>query len=271
VEPGSPCRIVLSPWRCGRPRRSDCDEVWAASSLRVVSTPTSSADSCPCALHVSRQAGQVVGGRRPRPRTVFGGPAGCWRRARQTGGAVRDCSRWLGRRRQPGPGLVADRTGLVALGAVEAIIRGWRRGVGHGDHPGSRSGWAARPAPRSGGTSRRRPGPLYPLPPAGSRRPAGDVISRSISPGSYGDVLLPLQRAAWPARQAVISGLSGMLEEPGRTAKLPGRGLGFPAAAIRERWRRPGWPRGAFRIRFRTPGASRILRPAELLRSVPYR
>jgi hypothetical protein len=104
-----------------------------------------------------------------------------------TVGAVLDCSRWLGRWRQPCSGLVGDRAGLVALGAVEAIIRGWRRGVGHGDHPGSRSGWAARPAPRSGGTSRRRPGPLYPLPPAGSRRPAGDVIYRSISPGSYGE------------------------------------------------------------------------------------
>jgi len=38
-------------------------------------------------------------------------------------GAVLDGSGWLGRRwRQPGPGLVGDRTRLVALGAVEAII-----------------------------------------------------------------------------------------------------------------------------------------------------
>jgi len=40
-------------------------------------------------------------------------------------GAVLDGSGWLGRRwRQPGPGLVGDRTRLVALGAVEAIIGG---------------------------------------------------------------------------------------------------------------------------------------------------
>ena len=56
-------------------------------------------------------------------------------------------SRWLG---QPCPGLVGDWAGLVALGALEAIIRVWMSGVGHGDHPGSRSKRAARPAPRSG-------------------------------------------------------------------------------------------------------------------------
>jgi hypothetical protein len=39
--------------------------------------------------------------------------------------AVLDCSGWLGRWRQPCPGLVGDRAGLVALGAVEAIIRVW--------------------------------------------------------------------------------------------------------------------------------------------------
>jgi hypothetical protein len=40
------------------------------------------------------------------------------------------------------------------------------------------AGRSARPAPRSGGTSMRRPEQLYPLRPAGSSRPAGDVISR---------------------------------------------------------------------------------------------
>jgi hypothetical protein len=37
-------------------------------------------------LHISRQVGQVVGGRRPWPRTVCGGPAGCWCRCRQHAG-----------------------------------------------------------------------------------------------------------------------------------------------------------------------------------------
>src|SRR5512132_4035335 len=72
-----------------------------------------------------------------------------------TVGAVRDGSGWLGRELgQPCPRLVGDRTRLVALGAVEAIIRVWIRGVGHGDHPWSRSGWAARPAPGSEGERR---------------------------------------------------------------------------------------------------------------------
>ena len=102
---GSPCRIVLSPWRCGRPRRSDCDEVWAASNLRVVSAPTSSVDSYPCALHVSRK---VVGGRRPRPRAACGGPAGYWRRGRQHAGG--------------GPGLQP----LVRQGAGRAMPRAGR-------------------------------------------------------------------------------------------------------------------------------------------------
>src|SRR4029450_4356311 len=35
---------------------------------------------------VSWQVGQVVGGRRPWPRTVGGGPAGCWCRGRQNAG-----------------------------------------------------------------------------------------------------------------------------------------------------------------------------------------
>jgi hypothetical protein len=43
-----------------------------------------------------------------------------------TVGAVLACSRWLGRELgEPCPGLVGDRAGLVALGAVEAIIWVW--------------------------------------------------------------------------------------------------------------------------------------------------
>ena len=70
----------------------------------------------------------------------------------RTVGAALACCRWLGRwLGQPFPGVVGDWAGLVALGAVEAIIRVGMRGVGHGDHPGSRSGWAARPAPGAEG------------------------------------------------------------------------------------------------------------------------
>jgi hypothetical protein len=70
----------------------------------------------------------------------------------RTMGTVLECRGWFGRElRQPGPGLVGDWAGLVALGAVEAIIRVWRWEVGHDGHPGSRSGRAAKPAPRSGG------------------------------------------------------------------------------------------------------------------------
>jgi hypothetical protein len=87
---------------------------------------------------------------------------------------------WLG---QPCPGLVGGRAGLVALGAVEAIVRVWLWGVGHGDHPGARSGRRA----EVGGTLMRQPEQLYLLPPAGSSRPAGDVISRQIPPGIYGE------------------------------------------------------------------------------------
>jgi hypothetical protein len=46
-------------------------------------TTTDGEEHRTCALHVSRQVGQVVGGRRPWPRTVCGGPAGCWCRGRQ--------------------------------------------------------------------------------------------------------------------------------------------------------------------------------------------
>ena len=106
----------------------------------------------------------------------------------RTLGAALACSRWLGRELgEPCAGLVGDWAGLVALGAVEAIIRVGLRGVGHGDHPGSRSGWAARPAPRSEGNFQA---------PAWARctlcllrgrvNPASDVTSRWISPGIYG-------------------------------------------------------------------------------------
>jgi hypothetical protein len=195
---GSPCRIVLSPWRCGRPRRSDCDEVWATSNLRVVSAPTSSADSYPCALHVSRQAGRVVGGRRPRPRTACGGPAGYWRRGRQHAGG--------------GPGLQAPvRPVAPAMPRVgRSPGRACRPGGSGSNHPGLETGsrpkrpsilgrgqgWAARPALKSGGTSRRRPGPLYPLPPAGSSRPARAVSRGRFRRESTVNVVLLLQRAA---------------------------------------------------------------------------
>jgi hypothetical protein len=52
----------------------------------------------------------------------------------RTVGAVLDRCRWLGRQLgQPLPGLVADQAGLIALGAVEAIVPVWIWGVGHGD------------------------------------------------------------------------------------------------------------------------------------------
>lgn len=91
----------------------------------------------------------------------------------RTLGVVLDCSGWLGRwLGEPCAGLVGDRAGLVALGAVEAIIRVGMRGVGHGDHPGSRSGWAARPAPRSEGNFQAPArGSLYPPPLAGPSQP----------------------------------------------------------------------------------------------------
>jgi hypothetical protein len=149
-------------------------EVWSAATLWVVPAPTSS----PTATDdLSMSAGRPA-----RSSGVAGhgfvqfaeGLLDAGVDLVSTVGAVLDCSRWLGRELgQPCPRLVGDRTRLVALGAVEATIRVWMRGVGHGDHPGSRSGWAARPAPGSEGTSMRRPEPLYPLPPAGSSQPCG--------------------------------------------------------------------------------------------------
>jgi hypothetical protein len=147
-------------------------------------------------------------------------------------GAVLDCRHWVGRELcQPCPGLVGDRTGLVALGAMKAIVRVWMLGVGHGDHPGSRSERAARPAPRSGGTLRRRPGQPHPLPPAGSSRPAGDVTSREICQEYTVNVVVPLQRANWRARQTAINAsrsLKRWVEHPkfcgGGVPRVSGRG-----------------------------------------------
>src|SRR4029450_12698915 len=89
---------------------------------------------------------------------------------------------------EPCSGLVRDRARLLALGAVEIIIRVGLRGVGHGDHPGSRSGWAARPASRSEGnfqTPARARCNLCLLPGRGNR--VGDVSSWPISREIYGE------------------------------------------------------------------------------------
>jgi hypothetical protein len=107
----------------------------------------------------------------------------------RTLGAALACSLWLGRELgEPCSGLVGGWAGLVALGAVEAIIRVGMRGVGHGDHPGSRSGWAAKPAPRSEGNFQASAWAgctLCLL--AGRVNPASDVTLRWISPGIYGE------------------------------------------------------------------------------------
>ena len=94
-------------------------------------------------------------------------------------GAVLACRCWLGRwLGQPCAGLVGSWAGFVALGAVEAIVQVWMYGVGHGDHPGSRSEQTARPAPRSGGLRDAGPGSdtLCLLP--GRVDPVGDVTSQ---------------------------------------------------------------------------------------------
>ena len=57
-----------------------------AATLWVIPAPTSYAGQLPIRSHVSRQAGQVVGGRLSRPRAACGGLAGCWRRSRQNDG-----------------------------------------------------------------------------------------------------------------------------------------------------------------------------------------
>jgi hypothetical protein len=164
----------------------------SAATLLVVQAPTSSAASYPYVL--IRSVSAVRSTRSP---GVAGyglvqsaeGLLDAGVEVVRTLGAVLDCSGWLGRwLGEPCAGLVGDRAGLVALGAVEAIIRVGLRGVGHGDHPGSRSGWAARPAPRSEGNFQapaRARCTLRLLP--GRVNPASDVTSRSISPGIYGE------------------------------------------------------------------------------------
>jgi len=94
-------------------------------------------------------------------------------------GAVLACrcwsGRWLG---QPCAGLVGSWAGFVALGAVEAIVQVWMYGVGHGDHPGSRSD--RRPGRRQDPGGLRDAGPgsdtLCLLP--GRVDPVGDVTSQ---------------------------------------------------------------------------------------------
>lgn len=67
----------------------------------------------------------------------------------RTVGAVLECTSWLGRwLRQPFPGLVADWAGLIALGAMEAIVPVWILGVGHGDQSVGRG--QSRPGQRRG-------------------------------------------------------------------------------------------------------------------------
>jgi hypothetical protein len=131
-------------------------------------------------------------------------------------------------------------------------------GRGQGGRPGRRRG--------PGGTSRRRPGPPHVLPPAGSRRPAGAVISRPISPGTYGERGTAIAGGRLSSQADGDKRPLGHAEAPGGTSKSAEDCLAFPAAAVRERWRRPGGPK-AFRIRFRTPGAARIIRPPRLLGS----
>jgi hypothetical protein len=133
---GSPCRVVLSPWRCGRPRRSDCDEVWAASNLRgsyrrQPAPPTATRARSMSAGRLARSSG-VAGHGLVQPAE---GLLDAGVEVASTLGAVLDCRHQFGRWRQPCPGLVGHRAGLVALGAVEAIIRVWRQGVGQSDHP----------------------------------------------------------------------------------------------------------------------------------------
>jgi hypothetical protein len=188
---GSSCRIVVARLSVGDPRRCR-RRVWAGSNLRVVPAPTSSAASYPYALMRSMSAGRLA-----RSPGVAG--HGLVQSAEglldagidlvRTLGAALACSLWLGRELgEPCSGLVGDWAGLVALGAVEAIIRVGLRGVGHGDHPGSRSGWAAKPAPRSEGNFQASAWARCTLRLLADRvNPASDVTSRWISPGIYGE------------------------------------------------------------------------------------
>ena len=152
AQPGSPCRIVIAHGKAGgRPAAMTATGLGRQHPW-VVPAPTSSAASYPLR--------SMSAGRPARSPGVAGhglvqsaeGLLDAGVEVVRTLGVVLDCSGWLGRwLGEPCAGLVGDRAGLVALGAVEAIIRVGMRGVGHGDHPGSRSGWAARPAPRSEG------------------------------------------------------------------------------------------------------------------------
>jgi hypothetical protein len=97
----------------------------------------------------------------------------------RTVGAVLEYTSWLGRwLHQPLPGLVADWAGLVALGAVEAIVPVWIWGVGHGDQS-----WVAVRADQASaevavGNSMRWRGQPHALPDAEASRPARDVTLR---------------------------------------------------------------------------------------------
>jgi hypothetical protein len=146
-EPASPL-----PHR-GVPTRGESDpqDSGLAATLRVVAAPTSYADSYLCAVHAAGRAARSSGVAGHGLVQFAEGLLDAGVEVVRTLGAVLACRRWFGRLLgQPCPGLVGDRAGLVALGAVKAIVEVWRRGVGHGDCPGSRSGRAVRPAPRSG-------------------------------------------------------------------------------------------------------------------------
>jgi hypothetical protein len=163
--------------------RAYCRPAILGSSRRQPATPTVFS-----ALDASRQARRVVGGCLPRRRVACGGPAGCWLRARQNAGggpgleglarqvagpAIPQAGRWPGRACRPG-GSGSNRPGL------DVGSRPWRP-----SWVAVRAGGQAGAEVR--GTSMRQPEQLYLLPPAGSSRPAGDVILLQIPPGIYGE------------------------------------------------------------------------------------
>jgi hypothetical protein len=133
VPSGQPRTVPQRPQPAPFPSLAGDDRArsgFASRGRGVVPPPTSS----PCALDVSRQAGQVVGGRPPWPRGVCVGPAGCWPRCRQNAGgdpgpqalarqaaapAMPRAGRWLGRACRPG-GSGSNRRGLETEG------RPWR-------------------------------------------------------------------------------------------------------------------------------------------------
>jgi hypothetical protein len=93
----------------------------------------------------------------------------------------------------------------------------------------------------------------------------GDVTSRTIPPATYGERCTAVARADWRARQPAITGLSGMLEEPGGPPSFPETvpcvsrrgGQGTMAAS--------GVAPGGVPNPLPHPGAARIIRPARLL------